>query len=98
MSSLASIVEENLQGFLEIFIPTVECLENRLANHTPKVEQQVDQSLTRVERSLVEFVQILKNEAKHQSEVVKHEQTTYQQIEGVIVEKIVDKQIEGVNV
>jgi hypothetical protein len=29
---------------------------------------------------------------------VKHEQTTYQQIEGVIVEQIVDQEIEGVNV
>jgi hypothetical protein len=30
--------------------------------------------------------------------VVKHEQTTYQQIEGVTIEQIVDQQIEGVNV
>jgi hypothetical protein len=35
---------------------------------------------------------------KHQNEVVKHEQTTYQQIKGVTVEQIVDQQIEGVNV
>jgi hypothetical protein len=98
MSSLASIVEENLQGFLEIFIPSVECLGNRLANQIPKVEQEAYQSLTRVEGSLVEFVQILKNETKHQSEVVKHEQTTYQQIKGVTAEQIVDQQIEGVNI
>jgi hypothetical protein len=52
MSSLASIVEENLQGFLEIFIPSVECLGNRLANQI----LEVDQSFTRVEGSLVEFV------------------------------------------
>ncbi len=30
--------------------------------------------------------------------MVKHEQTTYQHIEGVIVKQIVDQQIEGVNV
>jgi hypothetical protein len=35
---------------------------------------------------------------KHQIEMVKHEQTTYQHIEGVIVKQIVDQQIEGVNV
>jgi hypothetical protein len=56
MSSLASIVEENLQGFLEVFIPSVECLGNRLANQILKIEQEVDQSFTRVEGSLVEFV------------------------------------------
>jgi hypothetical protein len=38
----------------------------------------------------------LKSEAKHQGEVVKHEQTTYQQIEGVTIEQIIDEQIEGV--
>jgi hypothetical protein len=30
--------------------------------------------------------------------VVKHEQTTYQQIEGVTIEQIVDQQIEGVTI
>jgi hypothetical protein len=39
---------------------------------------------------LAEFVQILNNEAKDQNEVVKHEQTTYQQIEGVTIEQIVN--------
>jgi hypothetical protein len=52
MSSLASIVEENLQGFLEILIPNVECLGNRPTNQIPKVEQEANQSLTRVEGSL----------------------------------------------
>ncbi len=98
MSSLASIVEENLQGFLEILIPSVECLGNRLTNQIPKVEQEVDLSLTKVYESFVKFVWISKNEAKHQNEVVKHEQITYQQIEDVIGEQIVDQQIEGVNV
>ncbi len=98
MSFLASIVEENLQGFLEILIPNVECLGNRPINQIPKVEQEADQSLTRVEGSLAQFVQILKSETKHQSEVVKHEQTTYHQIEGVIIKQILDQQIEGVTV
>ncbi len=40
----------------------------------------------------------MKSEVKHQSEVVKHEQTTYQQIEDVTIEQIVDQKIEGVNV
>jgi hypothetical protein len=52
MSSLASIVEENLQGFLKILIIGVDCLGNRLANLIPKVEQEANQSLTRVEGSL----------------------------------------------
>jgi hypothetical protein len=52
MLSLASIVEENLQGFLEILIPNVECLGNRPTNQIPKVEQEANQSLTRVEGSL----------------------------------------------
>jgi hypothetical protein len=77
MSSLARIVEENLQGFLEILIPSVKCLGNKPTNQIPKVEQKAYQSSTRVEGSLVEFVHILKSEAKHQSEVLKHEQTTY---------------------
>ncbi len=77
MSSLASIAKENLQGFFEIFIPSVERLGNRPANQISKVEQEADQSLTKVEGSLVEFVRILKSEAKHQNEVVKHEQITY---------------------
>jgi hypothetical protein len=38
MSSLASIVEENLQGFLEILILGVKCLGNRLVISIPKVE------------------------------------------------------------
>jgi hypothetical protein len=38
MSSLVSIVEENLQGFLEILILGVECLGNRPTNQIPKVE------------------------------------------------------------
>jgi hypothetical protein len=59
MSSLASIVE-NLQGFFLILIIGVKCLGNRLANLIPKVEQKADQSLTRVEGSLAEFVQSIK--------------------------------------
>jgi hypothetical protein len=47
MSFLASIVKENFQGFLEILIPNVECLGNKATNQIPKVEQKVDQSLTR---------------------------------------------------
>jgi hypothetical protein len=43
MSSSASIIEENLQGFLEILIPSVECLGNRPANQIPKVKQEADQ-------------------------------------------------------
>jgi len=39
---------------------------------------------------LAEFVQILNSEAKDQNEVVKHEQTTYQQIEGMTVKQIVN--------
>jgi hypothetical protein len=38
MSSLASIVEENLQGFLKILILGVKCLGNRLVISIPKVE------------------------------------------------------------
>jgi hypothetical protein len=90
MSSLTSIVKETLQGFLEILIPSVKCLGNRPTIRIPKVEQKANQSFTRVKGSLAKFVGILKSKAKHQSEVVKHEQTTYQQIEGVIVEQIVD--------
>jgi len=77
MSFLASIVEENLQGFFKIFIPSIKCLGNKPRNQIPKVKQEANQSLTRVEGSLAEFVQTLKSETKHQSEVVKHEQITY---------------------
>jgi hypothetical protein len=98
MSSLASIVKENLQGFLEIFIPSVKCLRNRPTDQVPKVEQEANQKLTRVEGSLVEFAQILKSETKHQNEVVKHEQTTYQQTKGVTIKQIVYQQTECVNV
>ncbi len=66
-----------MQGFLKMLIPSIKCLGNKPRNQIPKVKQEANKSLIRVEGSLAEFVQILKSETKHQSEVVKHEQITY---------------------